>query len=188
MEELKTLLASCTIKPVVNQILLHPYVIASTTPLLEYMAEQHIVPEGYSTLVPLTSKPGGPVDKPINKLAEKYGAKPEQILIAWSKAKQYVYFTHPQTKKTASMSRDYFCYMYADVASAVIVTTSSKKDRLEGYLKVGDIDLTPEEVESIDKAGAKGELWDKRKVILRSAAKWAAVSGLALYAIGRILL
>ncbi len=88
VDNLKELLASCSVKPVVNQILLHPYVIRQTVPLLEYMAEQHIVPEGYSTLIPLTSKPGGPVDKPVEKIAERLGVKPEQVLLAWSKAKR----------------------------------------------------------------------------------------------------
>lgn len=88
VDNLKELLASCSVKPVVNQILLHPYVIRQTVPLLEYMAEQHIVPEGYSTLIPLTSKPGGPVDKPVEKIAERLEVKPEQVLLAWSKAKR----------------------------------------------------------------------------------------------------
>jgi diketogulonate reductase-like aldo/keto reductase len=51
------------------------------------MAQQHIVPEGYSTLIPLTSEPGGPVDEPVNNIAKRLGKKPEQILLAWSKAK-----------------------------------------------------------------------------------------------------
>jgi hypothetical protein len=88
IDDLHVLLKHATIKPVVNQILLHPYVIKSTTPLLEYMKEHHIVPEGYSTLIPITSKPGGPVDKPIGEIANRLGKKPEQILLAWSKAKQ----------------------------------------------------------------------------------------------------
>ncbi|EIW71324.1 hypothetical protein TREMEDRAFT_67700 [Tremella mesenterica DSM 1558] len=127
--QLGEILATCTIKPVVNQILLHPYVIATTTPLLEYMKTQNIVPEGYSTLIPLTSRPGGPVDEPVNAIAKRLGAKPEQILLAWSKAK-----------------------------GAIIVTTSSKKQRLEGYLDVGDIDLTDEDVAAIDKAGTEARL------------------------------
>jgi diketogulonate reductase-like aldo/keto reductase len=69
-------------------VLLHPYVISSTNPLLEYMESQNIVPEGYSTLIPLTSRPGGPVDKPVNKIAERLGIQPEQVLLAWSKAKK----------------------------------------------------------------------------------------------------
>ncbi|WWC57732.1 uncharacterized protein I303_100266 [Kwoniella dejecticola CBS 10117] len=151
-EDLQELLASATIKPVVNQILLHPYVIKSTTPLLKYLKEQHIVPEGYSTLIPLTSKPGGPVDKPVNKIAKRLNVKPEQVLLAWSHAKE-----------------------------AVIVTTSSRKERLEGYLDVGDITLTKEDVKAIDDAGAKGELWDERKQKWSVAAKYLAAAGLIGY-------
>ena len=62
--------------------------IRSTTPLLEFMAEHHIVPEGYSTLFPLTSQPGGPVDKPVNEIAKRLSVQPEQILLAWSRAKK----------------------------------------------------------------------------------------------------
>ncbi|WVR03204.1 hypothetical protein IAU60_000195 [Kwoniella sp. DSM 27419] len=154
-EDLQELIASANIKPVVNQILLHPYVIASTTPLLQYMSSQHIVPEGYSSLIPLTSKPGGPVDKPVNKIAKRLNVKPEQVLLAWSRAKD-----------------------------AVIVTTSSKKDRLEGYLDVGDIVLTQDDVKAIDDAGAKGELWEARKKSLAVVLKWstaAALIGYTLY-------
>lgn len=87
-DNLQELLSTSTVKPVVNQILLHPYVIKSTAPLLEYMDEQHIIAEGYSTLIPLTSKPGGPVDKPVDRIAKRLKVKPEQVLLAWSKAKQ----------------------------------------------------------------------------------------------------
>jgi diketogulonate reductase-like aldo/keto reductase len=87
---LELLLSGANVKPVVNQILLHPYVIKSTEPLLKYMKHHHIVPEGYSSLIPLTSEPGGPVDKPVNKIAKRLGVKPEQVLLAWSKAKELV--------------------------------------------------------------------------------------------------
>ena len=56
--------------------------------LLEFMTQQQIVPEGYSLLIPLTQKPGGPVDKPVNAIAQRLSVKPEQVLIAWSKAKR----------------------------------------------------------------------------------------------------
>jgi len=88
VDDLKELLKHAKVKPVVNQILLHPYVIGTQQPLLDYLHKEHIVPEGYSTLIPITSKPGGPVDKPVDKLAKKYKVEPEQILLAWSKAKQ----------------------------------------------------------------------------------------------------
>jgi diketogulonate reductase-like aldo/keto reductase len=60
------------------------------------------------------------------------------------------------------------------------VTTSSKKERLEGYLGVGDIELTHDDVKAIDHAGAKGELWDERKTRGAKVAK----AGLLLAAIG----
>ncbi|WRT63344.1 uncharacterized protein IL334_000249 [Kwoniella shivajii] len=151
-DDLKELLATATIKPVVNQILLHPYVISSTTPLLEYMATHHVVPEGYSSLIPLTSKPGGPVDKPMNEIAKRLNVKPEQVLLAWSKAK-----------------------------GAIIVTTSSKKERLESYLDVGDITLTKDDIKALDHAGAKGELWQARKQKMAVAAKYIAAAGLLGY-------
>ncbi|ODN75577.1 hypothetical protein, variant 2 [Cryptococcus amylolentus CBS 6039] len=59
------------------------------------------------------------------------------------------------------------------VSNAVIVTTSSKKERLESYLDVGDITLSPDDVHAIDKAGIKGQLWDERKERLVKASKWA---------------
>jgi len=142
VEDLQTLLASCSVKPVVNQILLHPYVIGRTEKLLEFHAQQHIVTEAYSALYPLTSAPGGPVDKPVSKIAEKYSVKPEQVLLAWAKAKK-----------------------------AVILSTSRTKERLEGYLAVGDLDLTDDEVAELDKAGRKGELWEERKKTARSVGR-----------------
>lgn len=100
-EQLQELLAHATVKPVVNQILLHPYVITRTAPLLEYLEEQNIVAEGYSTLVPLTSRPGGPVDKPVNQIAERLNVKPEQVLLAWSRAKRYVFYHLKQVLNNA---------------------------------------------------------------------------------------
>ena len=67
-------------------------------------------------------------------------------------------------------------------ASAIIVSTSSRKDRLEGYLDVGDIDLTKEEVEQIDQAGRKGQLDEERKELAKKVGKWVAVVALAGYA------
>lgn len=39
---------------------------------------------------------------------------------------------------------------------AIIITTSSKKERLERYLAVGGIKLSEKDVEAIDAAGKKG--------------------------------
>jgi diketogulonate reductase-like aldo/keto reductase len=128
VQDMETLLASAKIKPTVNQILLHPYVYRRQKPILEYAAKNGIIIEAYSALIPITQSPGGPLDKPLKEIAAKLGATAEQILMAWTKAK-----------------------------GAVVVTSSSKKARLQGYIAAGDITLSPEDIAAIDAAGALGE-------------------------------
>ena len=67
--------------------------------------------------------------------------------------------------------------------SAIIVTTSSKKERLEGYLAVGDIDLEPEEVSAIDAAGALGQMRDERKAKMVHYSKWAFIGVMGVGAV-----
>ncbi|KAI6127228.1 NADP-dependent oxidoreductase domain-containing protein [Pisolithus sp. B1] len=142
-KDLAVLLASAKVKPAVNQILLHPYVYRLQRPILEYAAANGIVIEAYSALIPITKQPGGPLDKPLNEIATKLGATTDQVLLAWVKAK-----------------------------GAVVVTTSSKRSRLEGYLAAGDIVILSfaqfsrqEDVAAIDAAGELGEkrTWVGRK-------------------------
>ncbi|KAG6915101.1 hypothetical protein DXG01_013421 [Tephrocybe rancida] len=77
---------------------------------------------------PITTYPGGPVDAPVSAAAERLGITPAQVIFSWVKAK-----------------------------GVAIVTTSSKKARLEEYLAVGDLSpLTEEEIAAIDEGGAKG--------------------------------
>jgi len=142
IEDLKTLLRTAEIKPAVNQIILNPYVYAKQKELVAFQNEHEIVTEAYSPLTPLTQFPGGPVDKPVASIVKRLSLKPEQVLLAWVAAK-----------------------------GAVILTTSSKKERLQGYLDVGGVKLTEDDIKSIDDAGAK---LDGRKVV-----KWIAVALLA---------
>ncbi|KAG8215680.1 Aldo keto reductase [Butyriboletus roseoflavus] len=127
-KDLEILIASAKIKPAVNQILLHPYVYRRQRPVLEYAARHGIVIEAYSALIPITHQPGGPVDAPLSEIASRLGVTTDQVLLAWTKAK-----------------------------GAVVVTMSSKKARLQGYLAAGDIELTQEDIDAIDAAGATGE-------------------------------
>ncbi|KAH0835547.1 Aldo keto reductase [Lanmaoa asiatica] len=140
-KDLEILLASAKIKPAVNQILLHPYVYRRQLPILEYAAKHGIVIEAYSALIPITHQPGGPLDAPLGDIASRLGATTDQVLLAWTKAK-----------------------------GAVVVTTSSKKTRLEGYLAAGDIELTQQDIDAIDAAGALGEKRMNAKVTLRRLA------------------
>ncbi|KAJ3720565.1 NADP-dependent oxidoreductase domain-containing protein [Lentinula raphanica] len=136
VNDLAVLLASAKIPPAANQILLHPYVYAMQAPIIDYAKKHNIVIEAYSALIPLTQRPGGPVDVPVKELAKKLNVAPEQVLLAWVKAK-----------------------------GAVAVTTSSKKDRLERYLDAGDISLTEQEITAIDAAGASGSRNAFRKLL-----------------------
>jgi glycerol 2-dehydrogenase (NADP+) len=76
---LSKILPFATIKPVVNQIELHPYL--PQFKLVEYLKSEGIVPQAYS--------PFGSTDAPILKddviveLAKKYGAEPAQVAIGW---------------------------------------------------------------------------------------------------------
>jgi diketogulonate reductase-like aldo/keto reductase len=141
VSHLTILLASAKIKPAVNQILLHPYVYERQLPLLEYAAKENIVIEAYSVLVPVTRQPGGPVEKPLSAIAKRLSATPDQVLLAWAKAKR-----------------------------AVVVTSSTKKSRLEGYLAAGDLALTSDDIASIDTAGAIGAKRLTAKTVLRRTA------------------
>lgn len=143
--DLEILLASAKVKPAANQILLHPYVVGRQTPLIQYAFDNNIAIEAYSVLIPLTHQPGGPVDGPVKDIATRLDVKPEQVLLAWAKAK-----------------------------GVIVVTSSSKKERLEGYLAAGDIDLTPEDVNIIDNAGAIGA----RRMTARTVIRRAAIAAL----------
>ncbi|EIM83762.1 Aldo/keto reductase [Stereum hirsutum FP-91666 SS1] len=153
--ELETLLASAKVKPAANQILLHPYVYLQQAPILATAAVHGITIEAYSALIPLTSEPGGPVDKPVNDIAARLETTPEQVLLAWVKAK-----------------------------GAVVVTTSSKKERLQGYLAAGDLQLTPEDIAFIDAAGARGARQHKARSLIRKVAGVAIVGAVAIKGLG----
>ncbi|KAG2009758.1 aldo-keto reductase [Coprinopsis cinerea AmutBmut pab1-1] len=142
--ELETLRAHSKVLPAVNQIRLHPYNIKENRALLAYHARHGIVTEAYGSLAPITQFPGGPVDKPLNEAAKRLGATRAQVIFLWLRAK-----------------------------GAVIVTTSSKKERMEEYIAAGDLPpLTPEEVEAIDEAGAKGP--PSRAIAIRDIVRFAA--------------
>ena len=87
LHDLKTLMASCTIPPSVNQIQFDPHSYAEMIPLVEYCAQHHIVIEAFTPLWPLHSDPNGPIASVIEAIAERLKVEPEQVLMAWDRAK-----------------------------------------------------------------------------------------------------
>ncbi len=67
------------------------------------------------------------------------------------------------------------------------MTTSSKKERLEGYLDVGDIELTHDDVKALDKAGEKGQQQQERKAGAIKAARVIAAATLFGFAASRLV-
>lgn len=126
--ELKTLLGSATVVPAVNQIRLHPYNYHDQLPTLQLSAKHGIATEAYSSLTPITSAPGGPLDPVLAKIALRIGGTPAQVIFAWLRQK-----------------------------GIVIVTTSGKSERLREYLAVPSLPtLTDDEIVEIETAGKKG--------------------------------
>lgn len=78
----------CTVKPVVNQIQLHPGVWHESKVLVEYGAKHHIVTEAYSPLLPLRQDPDGKLAKTVAHIGAKRGCNAEQVLLAWVKTKK----------------------------------------------------------------------------------------------------
>ncbi|ORY75371.1 NADP-dependent oxidoreductase domain-containing protein [Leucosporidium creatinivorum] len=152
IEDLESIRLAGESTPAVNQILLHPYVYSQTAPLLAYHATHNIVTEAYSSLYPITHEKGGPLDKPLSKIAEKHSASEAGVLFAWARSK-----------------------------GAVIVTTSRQKSRLEDYLHSGDLELSDKEIKQLDEAGGKFQAWKTKQKALKAVA-WGlfAVEGLAL--------
>ena len=76
-DDLESLLAGCTVKPMINQILTH---IANTPlALIEFCRENGILTEAYSPIAHGEALKNGV----ILKMAEKYGVSPAQLCIRY---------------------------------------------------------------------------------------------------------
>ncbi|KDE06711.1 hypothetical protein MVLG_03057 [Microbotryum lychnidis-dioicae p1A1 Lamole] len=146
IKDLEVLREAGLATPVVNQVLLHPYVYDKQKALLAYHEQEGIVTEAYSSLYPLTHQSGGPLDKPLRKIAqahsgEKVAVTEAEVLFAWARSK-----------------------------GAVIVTTTRSKERLHAYLRAGDLELTEKEVATIDSAGSQLKAWQRWQYAKRAGA------------------
>ncbi|KAF7304961.1 Aldo-ket-red domain-containing protein [Mycena kentingensis (nom. inval.)] len=132
--DLQAILPGAKIVPAVNQIEMHPYVWKAAEPVVRYGLENgNITPASYGGLTPLVRAAGGPVDAVLPAIIDrltKESGKPVsagQVLGKWVLQK-----------------------------GAILLTTSSKEERLKEYLGTTEVpDLTDAEIQTIDDAGAK---------------------------------
>jgi len=92
--------------------------------IVEWAREKGILTAAYGPLVPIRKARPGPLDPVLEKLAGKYGVCQEAVLLRW----------------TMQMG-------------VVAVTTSGKRERLEGYLEAVSFELNQDEVDEITRVG-----------------------------------
>ncbi|KAI9432123.1 NADP-dependent oxidoreductase domain-containing protein [Lactarius indigo] len=143
--------------PAVNQ--LHPYNYASWKEVLEFSAKHGIVTEAYGSLAPITKYPGGPVDPVLSTIARRIGGTPGQVIFKWAHAKGFV-----------------------------VVTTTERRTRLDEYLAVVHLpDLTKEEIDAIDRAGALGPpssaLVRAKEMVRTERARRAALGAMVVFCV-----
>ncbi|RSH88698.1 hypothetical protein EHS25_002925 [Saitozyma podzolica] len=92
--DIEAVMAVAKIKPVVNQVEFHPYVLAHLDPLIKTHSQHSIVTQGYASLAPIHRHPtGGPVKPILTRLAKKLSAESgvdvdeAGVLILWTKVR-----------------------------------------------------------------------------------------------------
>ncbi|KAG2112580.1 NADP-dependent oxidoreductase domain-containing protein [Suillus discolor] len=130
---LQEILEGAEFPPSVNQVELHPYVWKSLQPVIALHKEHGIVTSSYGGLSPLFRVPGGPLDPIIEKIRERL-----------------------ESTRGQSVSVGQVLIKWLQQNGILVVTTSSKADRMREYLDTANVpELTAEEIESIENAGAQ---------------------------------
>ncbi|GJJ72741.1 2,5-diketo-D-gluconate reductase A [Entomortierella parvispora] len=132
IHHLKELLGSNpTIRPVVNQVEVHPWL--TRTEIVAFCESQHIAIQAYS---PLTH--GHKLQDPmLAKIAAKYSKSPAQILIRWSLQKGYIVLPKSANKGRIEQNADVFDFDLADGDISVLDSFN------EGYATGWDPTVAP---------------------------------------------
>ena len=126
IEHLETTMQAAKVVPAVNQVDFHPYL--QRQKLVPWSDNKGIATSAFGPLSTITKGKPGPVDKVVEKLAKKYSVSEEAVCLRW-------------------------CMQQGDGVAAI--TTSSKEQRLKGYLGAVDLELTKEEVKEISEKGSE---------------------------------
>lgn len=120
---MEAILKTATIKPVVNQIEFHPY-LQRAGGYVPWLQERGIAVQSFFGLAPITWGKGGPLDGPLEAMAEKHGVDKSAILLRW--------------------------HLNQNV---IPITTTKNPERLQQYLQALDLRLTEEEMNEITSIG-----------------------------------
>ena len=128
---LESVLQTAAVVPAVNQVEYHPYLQHSAkgsdgSDFLTFHKKHGITLTSYSPLSPIIRAKGGPVDPVVDRLAKKYGVGAGEVLLRW-----------------------------AIDRGLVVVTTSSREERLKEYLGALSFELAKEDVDEISKVGGE---------------------------------
>lgn len=120
---LEATLRTAVSPPVINQLEFQPY-LQRANHYISWMQSNSIEIEAFKGLTPLHEGRGGPLDKPIEILARKYGVGPSAILLRW--------------------------YIQQNI---IAITTTRKPERLEEYKQALNFQLSTAEMEEITQIG-----------------------------------
>ncbi|KAJ8590503.1 Aldo/keto reductase [Rhizopogon salebrosus TDB-379] len=133
VEHLQEILEGAEIPPSVNQVEIHPYVWKSLQPVLALHKEHNIITSSFGGLSPLFRAQGGPVDPVIEKIRARL-----------------------ESTRGQPVSSSQVLNKWLQQCGFLVVTTSSKTDRMKEYLDVANVpELTAEEIGLIESAGAQ---------------------------------
>ncbi|WWC66606.1 uncharacterized protein I206_100509 [Kwoniella pini CBS 10737] len=133
-QDLEAVLKVARIKPVVNQLEYHPYVLEHIQPVLDISEKNNIVIESFGLLTPILRHPtGGPLKAVLEKIAQRLSKDTGKdidiatVLTLWTIQK-----------------------------GVVAVTSSRNPDNLKKFKDIDELpDLKPEEVKEIEQVGRK---------------------------------
>ncbi|WWC99461.1 hypothetical protein V866_006364 [Kwoniella sp. B9012] len=133
-QDLEDVLKVARIKPVVNQLEYHPYVLEHLQPVLDIGEKHNIITESYGLLTPILRHPtGGPLKPVLEKIAKRLSSETGKEV------------------DTASVLT-----LWALQKNVIVVTSSRNPDNLK---KISEIDSLPqlskEELNEIEEAGRK---------------------------------
>lgn len=129
IEHLETTMETAKVVPAVNQVEFHPYLQRQN--LVPWSDGKGIATSAFGPLTTLTKGKPGPTDDVVEKLAKKHGVTEDAVCLRW-------------------------CMDQGDGVAAI--TTSSKEERLKGYLEALNLELTKEEIKAITEKGAEKHL------------------------------